>query len=112
MRGEEEASDTLVEGAEFYDANRVEVLLETDVVGLDPHERAVETRAGRRYSYGKLLIATGAVPRRLDVEGADLPGVFTLRTLDDAAAIRQAAAEGATRLSSAAGSSAWRLRLR
>jgi len=93
LRGEAEASETLVEPADFYDKNDVALLLETDVTGVDPRECAVETRGGERCSYGKLLIATGAVPRRLEVEGADLPGVFTLRTLDDAAAIREAAAE-------------------
>jgi NADPH-dependent 2,4-dienoyl-CoA reductase/sulfur reductase-like enzyme len=93
LRGEAEAAETLVEPAEFYDKNEVALLLKTDVASVDPHERAVETREGKRHSFEKLLIATGAVPRRLEVEGADLPGVFTLRTLEDATAIRQAAAE-------------------
>jgi NADPH-dependent 2,4-dienoyl-CoA reductase/sulfur reductase-like enzyme len=51
----------------------------------------VVTGDGRRYRYGKLLIATGAVPRTLDVEGTTLPGVFLLRSVEDAAAIRDAA---------------------
>ena len=34
----------------------------------------------RRYPYDKLLLATGSTPRRLDVPGADLDGLFTLRT--------------------------------
>jgi NADPH-dependent 2,4-dienoyl-CoA reductase/sulfur reductase-like enzyme len=93
LRGEVEASDALVEPADFYDKNDVELLLKTEVASVHPHERAIETRHGKRHSYDKLLIATGAVPRRLEVEGADLPGVFTLRTLDDARAIREAAAD-------------------
>ena len=43
-----------------------------------------------------LLIATGALPRRLEAPGADLPGVFTLRSWSDCDAII-AAAEGAAR---------------
>jgi NTE family protein len=41
--------------------------------------------------YDKLLIATGATPRRLRVPGADLEGVLSLRTLQDSERIRAAA---------------------
>jgi NTE family protein len=91
LRGEAEREDVLVEPPTFYDGNNIELLLETEVTGLDPHERAVVTREGRRYRYRKLLLATGAVPRTLAVAGAELPGVFSLRSLADAIAIREAA---------------------
>jgi NTE family protein len=92
LRGEAERQDTLVQPQEFYDRNDVEVLLGTEATGLDPREQAVTTRDGGRYRYGALLLATGSTPRRLPVEGADLPGVFTLRSLEDSSAIREAAA--------------------
>jgi NADPH-dependent 2,4-dienoyl-CoA reductase/sulfur reductase-like enzyme len=92
LRGEAERQDTFVEPQEFYDENGVELLLGSEAAGLDPHEQAVTTVDGKRYRYGTLLLATGSLPRRLDVDGADLPGVFTLRTLEDASAIREAAA--------------------
>jgi NADPH-dependent 2,4-dienoyl-CoA reductase/sulfur reductase-like enzyme len=88
LRGETEAEETLVEPREFYDENDVELLLETEVTGIDAREQVV---AG--YHYGKLLLATGAVPRSLDVPGAGLVGVHTLRSLDNATAIREAAAQ-------------------
>jgi NADPH-dependent 2,4-dienoyl-CoA reductase/sulfur reductase-like enzyme len=93
LRGEAERPDTLVEAESFYAANDVEPLLGAEVARVEPGEHAVETTDGSRYRYGKLLLATGSEPRRLPVEGVDLPGVFTLRTLDDAAAIREAAAK-------------------
>src|SRR5919204_5518438 len=92
LRGEAEHEDTLVERSDFYDENAVELLLGSEVVGLDAGEQAVETTDGSRYRYHKLLLATGSVPRTLDVEGADLAGVSSLRTLEDATAIRESAA--------------------
>jgi NADPH-dependent 2,4-dienoyl-CoA reductase/sulfur reductase-like enzyme len=91
LRGEAERQDTLVASHDFYAENDVELLLGTEVARVEPGEHAVETTDGSRYRYRKLLLATGAEPRSLPVEGADLPGVFTLRTLDDSAAIRAAA---------------------
>jgi NADPH-dependent 2,4-dienoyl-CoA reductase/sulfur reductase-like enzyme len=88
LRGEIEAGQALVEPQEFYDDNDVELLLETEVEAVDTREQVV---AG--YRYGKLLLATGALPRTLDVPGADLAGVHTLRTLHDSTAIREAAAQ-------------------
>jgi NADPH-dependent 2,4-dienoyl-CoA reductase/sulfur reductase-like enzyme len=91
LRGEATERDTFVEPEEFYESNDVELLLETDVVAVDRRERSVATSKGGRYGFRKLLLATGAVPRRLALDGADLDGVFTLRSIDDAAAIRAAA---------------------
>jgi NADPH-dependent 2,4-dienoyl-CoA reductase/sulfur reductase-like enzyme len=91
LRGEATREDTLVEPQSFYDDNDVELLLSTTVVAVEPRERAVATDDDRRVRYRKLLIATGVQARQLQVAGADLEGVFTLRSLDDATAIRDAA---------------------
>lgn len=58
-------------------------------VGLDPSVRRLQLAGGDEVEYDALLIATGTTPRRLaSAEG--LRGVHTLRTLDDATAIRTA----------------------
>jgi NTE family protein len=93
LRGEAERGDVLVSSEAFYLDNDVELVLGSEVSRLEPREQAVTTRDGGRYRYRKLLIATGALPRMLDVPGTELDGVFTLRTLEDATAIRAAAAE-------------------
>lgn len=93
LRGETTAEQTLVEPQEFYEEHGVELLLGTEVAAVDTHEEAVSTGEGGRVGYRKLLIATGAVPRTLDVAGVRLPGVFALRSLEDASAIREAAAQ-------------------
>lgn len=91
LRGEATREDTFVEPQSFYDDNDVEILLSTTVVAVEPRERAVATDDGPRVRYRKLLIAAGVQARQLQVAGADLEGVFTLRSLDDATAIRDAA---------------------
>ena len=86
----------LVEKEEFYAESDVEVMLETAVDSVDVRDRALAV-GGDRVRYRKLLLATGAWPRRLAVPGGDLEGVYTLRTVDDSHAIR-AAAETAERV--------------
>jgi 3-phenylpropionate/trans-cinnamate dioxygenase ferredoxin reductase component len=90
LRGEKTETPH-VEDASFYHDHDVEVLLGAKATGLDPGSRLLTVGADR-LAYEKLLIATGATPRRLNVPGADLEGVFPLRTVDDSAAIRNAAA--------------------
>jgi 3-phenylpropionate/trans-cinnamate dioxygenase ferredoxin reductase subunit len=93
LRGEAERADTFVEPEEFYADNDVELMLETSADSLFPEEHRIELEGGTTYTYGKLLLATGAWPRTLDAPGMDADGVFTLRTLDDSAAIHDAARE-------------------
>jgi NADPH-dependent 2,4-dienoyl-CoA reductase/sulfur reductase-like enzyme len=74
----------------FYAGHDVDVSLATPVTSVAPGNRVVTTEAGPVH-YDKLLIATGATPRRLQVPGADLDSVFSLRTLDNSERIRAAA---------------------
>jgi NADPH-dependent 2,4-dienoyl-CoA reductase/sulfur reductase-like enzyme len=91
LRGETD-EEPLVESADFYAGNGVDVMLETAVASVETAEHTVETDDGE-LGYRKLLLATGAWPRRLPVPGADLDGVFTLRTVVNSKAIREAAAD-------------------
>ncbi len=70
-------------------AERIELVADdpvTDVVPL-PSSRDVVLKSGRRVSWGVLVLATGAEPIALAIEGATLPHVHTLRTLGDSRAI-------------------------
>ena len=65
--------------------------MESRVTAIDRKNKNVTVEShGKRYteSYDKLLIATGAEPYRAPFPGAALPGVFTLRSLGDAKAIK------------------------
>lgn len=76
-----------------YEALGTDLRLGVRAVRLDVQSRAVELEGGARVPFDGLVIATGAKPRML--RGADgLSGVFVLRTLGDALAIKTALARG------------------
>ncbi|MGE5563393.1 MAG: FAD-dependent oxidoreductase [Bacillota bacterium] len=82
-------------GEDWYDDNRVDLRLSTEVSAIDVQTRTVRCRTGDQVQFDRLLIATGAEPNRLAVPGFDEPNVYTLRTVADARAIGQFARPGA-----------------
>jgi NADPH-dependent 2,4-dienoyl-CoA reductase/sulfur reductase-like enzyme len=76
---------------EFYKEQGIDLRTGVTVASIDPKARNVTLQGGETLPYGALLLATGAAPRRLDIPGADLPSVFTLRTLDHSRALIQRA---------------------
>jgi 3-phenylpropionate/trans-cinnamate dioxygenase ferredoxin reductase subunit len=81
----------------FYDEHAVELLTGRSAVTLDVAARQVGLDDGAALGYDRLLIATGAVPRRPPIAGADLDGVCVLRTVADSDRLRQVI-EGGGRL--------------
>ncbi|CAG4886006.1 NAD(P)/FAD-dependent oxidoreductase [Paraburkholderia saeva] len=71
----------------FYRDNRIDLRVDAPVSSIDRAERKVVLGDGRSVSYHRLLIATGAEPRRLAVPGATLAGVHLLRAVPDALSI-------------------------
>ena len=68
---------------EFYEKNQINLRKQEKVVKVDFSKKKVFT-AQNVYPYERLLIASGARAKKLSLPGADLPGVFNLRTLKDA----------------------------
>ena len=91
LRGEAEPESALVQPQEWYAEHDVDLRLGTPVAGVDPGVRELRLRDGGTLGFDRLVIATGASPRTLDLPGADLDGVRTLRTLDDARELRDRA---------------------
>lgn len=65
-----------------------------EVTALDAGRRTLTTAAGDQVAYGRLLLATGAQPRRLELPGADLVGIHYLRELAGARDLRSALRSG------------------
>jgi len=97
LRGEETLSGWLVNQDGWYDSNHVDRVTAT-ATRIEIQGHRVELSSGRPVPYGKLLIATGGENRHLDIPGADLRGVFQLRTVADCDAIKKAAHRGARAL--------------
>jgi 3-phenylpropionate/trans-cinnamate dioxygenase ferredoxin reductase component len=77
-----------VHPAEWYDEKHVTLMLGVHATAVDAGAHQVSLADGSALSYDKLLLATGAVPRRLAVPGADATGVQYLRSREDSDAIR------------------------
>ena len=94
LRGDTDRAKVYVHEENFYADQGIELRTGTAAVALDPDEHTVVLADEERVRYDRLLLATGAEPRRLGVPGAELDGVHYLRSLDDAdrlaAALRQA----------------------
>jgi 3-phenylpropionate/trans-cinnamate dioxygenase ferredoxin reductase subunit len=93
LRGDIEEEKVFVQPSSFYAENGVDVRLETTVTAIDTSAREVELEGGERVGYGKLVLASGSIPRRLGVPGEELEGVHLYRTLANARTVREAAAD-------------------
>jgi 3-phenylpropionate/trans-cinnamate dioxygenase ferredoxin reductase component len=87
LRGESPREQAYVHTAGFYAEHDIELRTSTRATAIDARAREVVLDGGERLAFERLLIATGAEPRRLHVPGAELDGVLYLRELDDADAI-------------------------
>lgn len=82
-----------IRNAEFYVKQNVE-LLDASVDAIDRSTGHLRLGGGGSLAYDKLAVCTGARPRRLTLSGADLDGVYYLRTAADVELIRAAAIPG------------------
>src|SRR5260370_9078295 len=83
LLGKEEKSSAYVHDEGWYAQHEVDLRLGTAVPGRDPAARQVSLAGAGPVSYDRLLLTTGAVPRRLSAPGGDLDGVLYLRRMQD-----------------------------
>lgn len=90
LSGEKGGEKTPLQDGAFYARHRIERLIRK-VASLDPVSRTITFADGTNLGYDAALLATGGVPRPLEVPGHDLKGVHLLRTPEDADAIVRSA---------------------
>jgi 3-phenylpropionate/trans-cinnamate dioxygenase ferredoxin reductase component len=88
MRGEASREDAYVNPTSWYEENGVELLTGINVMSLDPSARTAKLQGGEEVSFGKALLATGAMVNILRVEGAENEGIHYLRAFGNSDAIR------------------------
>ena len=94
LRSEEGLEDWYVRPAGWYEAHDVDLRADESVVAVDPAAHMLVLGSGQELGYQKVLIATGGRNRRLRIPGAELPGIYYLRTVADCDAIKREAAAG------------------
>jgi len=92
LAGKLEESALVFHPMEWYASQKIDLRVKTKVSGIQPTAHSLTLAAGATLPYDRLLLATGASCFVPDIPGVKLPGVFVLRTLQDAAAMRAEAA--------------------
>lgn len=88
---EKSFEEILINSAEFYAENKIDVRLKTRIVEIDLRNRHLVAESGERIPFNKLVIATGSRPKKFDFASATLEGIYYLRSVDDARRISEAA---------------------
>ncbi len=94
LRGEERFADQLVHPEGTYAERDITLRLGRRATGIDPQRKIVRLNGGEGIPYDRLLVTTGGRNRSLSAPGADLQGIFQLRTVEDCDRIRAAARPG------------------
>jgi 3-phenylpropionate/trans-cinnamate dioxygenase ferredoxin reductase subunit len=94
LRSEEDLANWYVRPASWYEEHDVDRLVGASVAVIDTAAHTVLLDSGQTLQYQKALIATGGRNRRLELPGADLPGIHYLRTVADCEAIKREAVAG------------------
>lgn len=88
LLGELPYDKLLIRPESFYAEKAINLCTEQRVESIDTEAKTLSLTNGTSTSYDKLLLATGARPRLLELPGSDLQGVHYLRTLQDVQALQ------------------------
>jgi 3-phenylpropionate/trans-cinnamate dioxygenase ferredoxin reductase subunit len=89
LRGEVGREKVYVHDESFYAEHDIELRLGRTVESLDTSTSELALDDGERLRYDRLLLSTGAEPRRLSIPGAELDGVLYLRSVQDSDVLRE-----------------------
>ncbi len=96
LAGKETEDSIRINSQAFYDQHGIEVRLQSRISSLNAANKRLALASGEELGFEKLIVATGAKPRKLEIPGSHLGNIYYLRSIDDSKAIRKGA-EGAKR---------------
>ena len=89
LRGESEREKAYVHAADYYEQHEIELMTGTTVTAIDLDASTVKLDGGRELAYDRLVLTTGSEPRRIEVPGAELDGIYYMRSLADCDVLRR-----------------------
>jgi 3-phenylpropionate/trans-cinnamate dioxygenase ferredoxin reductase component len=93
LAGKDSEESVLISPPDFYEKHGIHIRRDTTITSLDPERKRLRTAAGEEFAFEKLVFATGAQVRTLDVPGASPRNVLYLRSFADSRRIRERAAD-------------------
>jgi NAD(P)H-nitrite reductase large subunit len=87
-KGDKDREDLMMHDREFYEKRDIDLRTNTRATEVRDVEKRVVCHDGSRYSFDKLLVASGGTPRRLPVPNSDADGIHSFWTLQDAVDIK------------------------
>jgi len=93
LAGKDSEDAIKINPEEFYKENGIELRLECEVGTVDVKRKRLILKNKDEFGFHKLVIATGARPRTLNIPGSRLQNLFYLRSLNDSKRIRNASAK-------------------
>lgn len=94
LKGDADVDDLLLRPSTFYKENDLDLRTGLAASRIDRSSRRLHLSVGRAVEYDRLILATGAAARRLDLPGEFAGARLELRTIQDAIAIKQALRPG------------------
>ena len=91
--GRYQPADAILQAAEVFNNRGIDCLMGETVMSLIPKDKSLSLASGKLLHYDKLLIATGSRPVVPPIEGASLPGIHCLWTMEQARNVVTAAAD-------------------
>jgi 3-phenylpropionate/trans-cinnamate dioxygenase ferredoxin reductase subunit len=94
LAGDAHPDTTYLQKSEAFDALNLDWRPDVSATRIDRTAKRLHLSRGEPIHYDSLILCTGGRARRLGIPGSDLPGVFTLRSIGDAAALGAALVAG------------------
>ena len=88
LKGDQSADKVYLRAESFYADRDIAMKLSTRATAIDTTAKTVALSTDETLHYDHLLISTGSRPRKLSIDGSDLPGIHYLRTMDDVDGLR------------------------